>query len=267
MPEVATAAIVGSAVFGAMGSSAQAGANRDAATITAMMAKKFGKEQMEDLEKLDYDPVNLMELMGDAQSLVDWGFDTSREKAYGAENLAGVDQLKSDTLARASFDFSSLPPDMLDALDKGILARTAGGPAGLAENISLQNRIALAEAGFNQFNALASNDAQFTPNPVGTLFDLGKFNTAQQQYDLEFDLGKIRQELAVEEFKFNALTGAVNQRAANDSNAVALTGISSVLSSVGQGISSSALGSSLRGASSSMQNTTNSLLSSITGRS
>lgn len=266
MPEIATAALVGSAIFGAAGSSKQAGANREASQVVALMAKKFGKDQLAELGSMDYDPVKIMEMLGDAETLVDFGFEQSREKAYGADNIEAVDRLQADTLARASFDFSSLPPDMLDALDRGTLARTAGGPAGLAENISLQNRISLAEAGFNQFNALSSNNAQFTPNPVGTLFDLGKFETAQKQYDLEFDMNRIRQELAIEEFKFQAMTGAVQQKAANNSSAVGLTGVSSVLSSVGQGISSNALQSSLRASSASMQNTTSSLLSSITGR-
>lgn len=266
MPEVVTAALVGGAVLGGASASEQASANRDAANQVMSLAQQFGQGTLDQLDTMDYDPVELMSLLGDAEEIVDFGFDQSREKAYGEENIEAVDALQREALDRSRFDFSSLPADMLDAMDDSTLARTAGGPAGQAENISLQNRISLAESGFNQFNSLASNNAQFTPNPVGTLFDLGKFRTAQQQTDLDFDMQKLRQELAIEEFRFNAMTGAIQQKAANDAGAVNLGAASNVLTSVGQGFSSSGLSSATSGAGSQMQGTSSSLISSITGR-
>ena len=266
MPEVVTAALVGGAVLGGASASEQASANRDAANQVMSLAQQFGRDQLQQLDELDYDPVELMDMLGQAEELVDFGFTESRERAYGEENIEDVDALQRESLERARFDFSSLPSDMLGAMDDSILARAAGGPAGRAENISLQNRIALSEAGFNQFNQLASNNAQFTPNPVGTLFDLGKFQTAQQQSDLDFDMQKIRQELAIEEFKFRAMTGAINQKAANDAGAVNLGAASNVLTSVGQGFSSSGLSSATGAAGSQMQGTSSGLISSITGR-
>lgn len=266
MPEVATAAVVGGSLLSSGSAMAQGSANRDAAKMIALMAKDFGAEQLKELEGMDYDPVGLLGLLGDAETLVDFGFEQAREKAVGADNIDDLDQLQADALARANFDFESLPPDILGALDNSALARTAGGPAGLAENISLQNRMALADQGFNTFNAITSNNAQFTPNPVGTLFELGKFNSAQQQMDLDFDLRRIGQELAIEEFKFSAMAGAIQQRADNDAGAVGLSAAGSALSAIGGGFSSAGLSSATAAAGQSMQNTAGSVLGAITGR-
>lgn len=256
--------VVGAAA-GAAGSSAAAGASREAAAINNQLAIKFRDRNQERLEGLSYEQVDPLSFQEQAAGLTSWGRDIMRTAAYGEENLAGADLLRSSLLRQANFDFSDLPPDMLRSMDQSALARSFGGPGGLAENISLKNRIGLANRGLQGFQSIAGLESTFTPNPVTSLWDLAKFETSQRVTSLELDRWRVAQQASIDEATLGVQTGATNQRAANNAAAVNWTGAGQVLQSVGTAVSGYNTGATQQANSSALQSALAGSLSSLGG--
>jgi hypothetical protein len=262
-----TAALIGvvGSVAGGIGASKSAEAAREAAQINTYLARAFRTRTEENLEGVEYDPVDPMAFMGQAEDLTEWGRNILRTAAYGEENLEGADNLRSSLLRQAQFDFSDIPPDALQAMDTSALARSYGGPGGLTENISLANRIDLANRGLQGFQQQATMEAGFTPNPVTNLWDLAKFETSNRLTQLDLDRWRIGQQIQADQWATGVEMGAVESRAENNAAAANWTATGNVLQSVGTAISGYQTGMTQQANSNMLQQALQSSLASLGG--
>lgn len=151
-----------------------------------------GMSQLEGLAGLEDFQLNI-----NPADFQDVGFDMTRDamnfmredaeitfnQTVGPQNLGQFNQFLSDNLERSNFDFSSLPPEITRTLESSALSRGLGGPAGLAENLSVENKLRLQQQSENSaFRALGFRQG-FMPdliNPLGTVFELANFERQNQ---------------------------------------------------------------------------------------
>lgn len=121
-------------------------------------------------------------LTEDAQTYLFEQADKSFGRVIG-NNRGLFDTFLTDNLERANYDFSSLPAEITRTLEGSALSRAIGGPAGLAENLSVENKIRLQEQGESSaFRALSFRQG-FEPdllNPITTVMALADFEKSSQ---------------------------------------------------------------------------------------
>lgn len=104
-------------------------------------------------------------------------------RTVGAGNLDTFNSFLSDNLERANFDFDTLPPEILRRVEGSALSRAIGGPAGMAENLSVENKLRLQQQSEQSaFRALGFKQG-FMPdvlNPIDTVMDLARFEQQNQ---------------------------------------------------------------------------------------
>lgn len=184
-----------------------AGAVDAEARRAAMMQKLFadrdpGAATMEGLEafanwQLDVDPLDYQEagfdLTEDAQKYLFTQADKSFNRVMGS-NRPQFESFLADNLERANYDFSSLPPEIMRRVEGSALSRSLGGPAGLAENLSVENKIRLQQQGENSaFRALGFR-AGFEPdilNPIPNVFALADFERTNQIQEANVQMGAL----------------------------------------------------------------------------
>jgi len=133
------------------------------------------------INPLDYQDAGFG-LTEDAQDFMFAQADKSLGRVLGS-NRPLFDSFLTDNLERANYDFKSLPQEILRTVEGSALSRSLGGPAGLAENLSVENKIRLQQQGESSaFRALAFRQG-FEPdilNPINTVFDLANFERQNQ---------------------------------------------------------------------------------------
>lgn len=121
-------------------------------------------------------------LTEDAQKYMFEQADISFGRVIG-NNRGLFDTFLTDNLERANYDFSSLPAEITRTLEGSALSRAIGGPAGLAENLSVENKIRLQQQGESSaFRALSFRQG-FEPdilNPIPNVFALADFERQNQ---------------------------------------------------------------------------------------
>jgi hypothetical protein len=121
-------------------------------------------------------------LTEDAQDFMFKQADKSFGRVLGS-NRPLFDSFLTDNLERANYDFKSLPKEITRTLEGSALSRSLGGPAGLAENLSVENKIRLQQQGESSaFRALAFRQG-FEPdilNPIPTVMALADFERQNQ---------------------------------------------------------------------------------------
>lgn len=173
----------------------------------AMMQQLFadrnpGAATMEGLEafanwQLDVDPLDYQkegfQLTEDAQSYLFEQADKSFNRVMGS-NRPLFETFLTDNLERANYDFSSLPPEIMRRVEGSALSRSLGGPAGLAENLSVENKIRLQQQGESSaFRALGFR-AGFEPdilNPIPNVFALADFERTNQIQEANVQMGAL----------------------------------------------------------------------------
>jgi hypothetical protein len=220
----------------------------------AAMRKMFGQQQpglsqlagIEGLAGFELPRVNPLDFEDEGFALTERAMAQMRiegektfNQAVGAANLPLFNSFLTDSLERANFDFSSLPAGVTRRVEGSALARALGGPAGLAENLSVENKIRLQQGGEQgAFRALGFK-AGFLPdllNPIDSVFKLA-----------EFELQNNQQQLGVAGLQLNALGQAANlemgrfqleagYQAPNYAGVGAMAG-ANTLAAVGQGLS------------------------------
>lgn len=210
---IGTVASVGTGIYASNKASKSAkeqaaGAIDAEARRAAQMQKLFadrdpGAFSMEGLEalagfELDIDPMDYIKKGGKLSS---WAMDFMRDQAektfnqtVGKENLPLFETFVTDNLERASYDFSSLPPEIMRRVEGSALSRSLGGPAGMAENLSVENKIRLQQQGENSaFRALGFKQG-FMPdtiNPISSVFELANFERTNQVQSANVQLGAL----------------------------------------------------------------------------
>lgn len=207
-----TVASVGTGIYAANKASKSAkeqaaGAVDAEARRAAQMQKLFadrdpGAATMEGLEafanwQLDVDPLDYQEagfdLTEDAQKYLFAQADKSFNRVMGS-NRPLFETFLTDNLERANYDFSSLPPEIMRRVEGSALSRSLGGPAGLAENLSVENKIRLQQQGESSaFRALGFR-AGFEPdilNPIPNVFALADFERTNQIQEANVQMGAL----------------------------------------------------------------------------
>lgn len=221
MSYVAIAVGVGGAVAGVAGSAMSASSAKKQAKGEeqryAAMRKMFGQQQpglgalagIEELAGFELPRINPLDYEDAGFALTERAMAQMRiegektfNQAVGAANLPLFNAFLTDSLERANFDFSSLPEGVTRRVEGSALARGLGGPAGLAENLSVENKLRLQQSGEQgAFRALGFKQG-FLPdllNPIDSVFKLA-----------EFELQNNQQQLGVAGLQLNALGQAAN---------------------------------------------------------
>lgn len=160
----------------------------------------FSLEGLEGLAGFEVN-VNPMDFMQDGGKLTDWAMDfmraqaeTTFEQTVRPENVPLFNQFVTDNLERANFDFSSVPAEIMRTVEGSALSRAIGGPAGMAENLSVENKIRLQQTGENSaFRALGFRQG-FMPdllNPIDSVMGLATFERQNQIASAEVQMGAL----------------------------------------------------------------------------
>jgi hypothetical protein len=132
-------------------------------------------------------------LTEDAQDYLFAQADKSFNRVVGS-NRGLFDTFLTDNLERANYDFSSLPAEITRTLEGSALSRAIGGPAGLAENLSVENKMRLQQQSENSaFKALSFRQS-FEPdllNPIPTVLALAEFEKSSQLAEAGIQMGAL----------------------------------------------------------------------------
>lgn len=239
------------------------GAIRDSASLGQGGLSAINSVPGVGFQTVDFREVDPLDFIESGFALTEDGFNfqselgqRNRTTVLGEENTQGFDAFKRESLEQARFDFTSIPQNILDTLDKSALARSISGPAGQAENLSVQNKIALANRGQNSLFQSLAFDNQFVidpPNPLNTVFDLADFDFRNSQSQLSADqfnssgllqadmfnsnleLTKAQSLLDTEFKRFGITTGLQGQFAANDAGAIRAGNVGNFLDTIARG--------------------------------
>lgn len=194
---IGTVASVGTGIYASnkAGKSAKeqaAGAEREAANrLKLFQDLNPGATSAEGFEgftdfQLNVNPLDYQEAGIDLTEDVQNYLFKQADKSFGRvlkSNMGLFDELVTNSLEQANYDFTSLPPEVMRRVEGSALSRSLGGPAGLAENLSVENKIRLQQQGENTaFKALSFRQG-FEPdilNPMSTIFDLANFERQNQ---------------------------------------------------------------------------------------
>lgn len=132
-------------------------------------------------------------LTEDAQDFLFEQADKSFARVMGS-NRGLFDTFLTDNLERANYDFSSLPGEIMRRVEGSALSRSLGGPAGMAENLSVENKIRLQQQGESSaFRALGFRQG-FEPdllNPIPTVMALADFEKSSQLAEAGIQMGAL----------------------------------------------------------------------------
>lgn len=263
---------IGSSALGAAAGSAQGAANREAADNIQGIFENFGAGTLgivddllgvaDDVRGIDNPRTPRAPFFKDeAAGLLREGnqlaVDLAQENravAVGEGNLESYEQLKSDALKMANYDFSPIPRDIMRSLDQSALSRGDTGLMGLSERLAFDQKLNLANVGENRFFRALGFDATFVPATLtaDNLFEranqLAQFeqNENQRLFDNEIKRNALVADvfgsaagttLNVESTQAQGLTQAEMLRAGNNAGAIGLAGAGSTLGSVAGGLS------------------------------
>jgi hypothetical protein len=215
-----TAVSVGTSIYGAnqagkAGKAQAAGeARRQAALLRLFGQRDPGAAQLEGLMGLaefdiNVNPLDFQDagfgLTSDAMDFLRNQAELTFNQTVGPQNLGTFNAFLSDNLERANFDFSSLPKEITRTLEGSALSRAVGGPAGLAENLSVENKLRLQQQSESSaFRALAFRQG-FQPdliNPIQTTMDLAKFEQQSQIAEAGIQLSALNAAANIETSRF-----------------------------------------------------------------
>lgn len=200
---------------GKAGKAQAAGEERRYAALRKLFGQRDpGAAQLEGLMGMaEFDiNVNPLDFEDDGFGLTERAMDFLRNQAeltftqtVGAGNVGTFNSFLSDNLERANFDFSSLPAEITRRVEGSALARGIGGPAGLAENLSVENKLRLQQQSESSaFRALAFRQG-FQPdliNPIETTMDLAKFEQQNQIAEAGIQLQALNAAANIESGRF-----------------------------------------------------------------
>lgn len=172
---------------------------------------------LEDFELPEIDMEALFDqglgLSGEAMDFMrDQGLTNFRE-SIGAGNEGLFNEYATNQLEVANWDFSSIPEGILSTLDSSALSRSSGGPIGRAEEISVQNKLSLQQAGRQgAFEAFAYKGG-FLPqliNPIDTTMQLANVELQKNSLALgeaQFQMNGLASMYKGEMDQFSLLSG------------------------------------------------------------